>query len=604
MILLSHKPIRPLGRFRRTVVDGAGAGGPAEDASGQGLISMLVKVRNDDPSRLSSTERTVVAWLQTWRDARALAGIAVFKAHGTDLIVFTPEACVVVAIKSFTERATGTLRCGADEPWTLDGRIAPLEGVQTGNEPIEEILARTDEITRLLRSAPGRERLNITGVVLVVPQFGSRITLDRGHLPDGIDVVRGDGPSSLRSYVMRAAADNPGSWDAAQVGQALGVLGFAAAATFAELTDEGFPAPAADRTPPQPAYAAQSAGGAAQSAAPGGQPGYGPGPIAPVAAGAALSAGGPAGPQGAGSGGQPPQYGPGGQPPQYGPGGQPPQFGPGGQPPQYGPAGQPPQFAGQPPQFGPGGQQSQSGPGGPAPQPGPLGSAPQSGLAGVTSQPGPAGSQPLSGPAGSQPGSPAGSQPLSGPAGPPPGGPGGSQPQYPTGPAPATAAMGHGAPVPPPGRGPAPAQTPPYGTGPAGAPIPAAGAPTPPPPQYGGPAAESVPPSRDPNAPYAAESQPYSIPFDPRPAARPRRRLGSVVPLVVLVFLVLILGLVAMCSGGSDHKSTGGTTGGGHSQVATTVRPTGVPPAPSTPTELTVPSPTAGRACFPLQPNC
>lgn len=125
-------------------------------------------------------------------------------------------------------------------------------------------------------------------------------------------------------------------------------------------------------------------------------------------------------------------------------------------------------------------------------------------------------------------------------------------------------------------------------------------------PQYGQPATDFAASPQDPNTPHAGQDpQRYSIPFEPRPAARPRRRLGSVAPLVLLVLLVVVLGLVAMCGGGG-HKSTDGNTGpaGNHGPALTTGRPTGAPPPPATPTELTVPSAAPGRACFPLQPNC
>ncbi|MCM6776704.1 hypothetical protein NDR87_22530 [Nocardia sp. CDC159] len=246
---------------------------------------MLVKVRNDDPSRLSATERTVVNWLKSWTGAHALPGIAVVKAGGADAIVWTPKICVAMTVKGFTERINGALHVAADAPWTIDDRVAPLEGTENGTEAMAEIRARTDEIQRLLRAAPGREDVGVMGIVLVIPQLGTRVSLEKGELPADIDVVVGDGPSSLRSYFTRITADAPDSWNAAQVGQALGALGFAAAATYSDLTTEGFPAPRADRTPPRPATDRP-----APVTAP--QPAANPAPIPAPTAAAPIPAGG------------------------------------------------------------------------------------------------------------------------------------------------------------------------------------------------------------------------------------------------------------------------------------------------------------------------
>ncbi|RDI50801.1 hypothetical protein DFR68_105278 [Nocardia mexicana] len=283
-----------------------------------------MKVRNDDPSRLSSTERTVVNWLKSWTGAHALSGIAVVKAHGADMIVWTPTTCVVVVVKGFTERMNGALNAADTAPWTVDGHIAPLEGVQDGTEPMAEVRARTAEIAHLLRGAPGREQVAVMGIVLVIPQLGTRVSLEKGHLPEGLDVVVGDGPSSLRAYFTRIsgggdsgttgeaapagpAPGDPATWDAAQVSQALGALGFAAAATYSDLTAEGFPPPRGDRTRSHPAPEAPvppvtaAPPGAPPSTPPGSgapipPPPGGPAPI-PVPGGAPATAGGQPAPQ-------------------------------------------------------------------------------------------------------------------------------------------------------------------------------------------------------------------------------------------------------------------------------------------------------------------
>ncbi|MFE2994032.1 hypothetical protein ACFXG4_03320 [Nocardia sp. NPDC059246] len=210
---------------------------------------MLVKVRNDDPSRLSSTERTVVNWLKSWSGPHAVPGIAVVQCQDADVVVWTPQTCVVVGVHGFTERVTGTLACAQDQPWTVDGKPAPIDG---DADPLERVRRQTVDLAGQLRSAPGREHVPVSGLVLLVPQLGSRVKLEKGALPAGIDVLIGDGPSSLRAYFTTLAEGARASWDAGQVGQALGSLGFAAAATYSDLVSEGFPVPDSARDAPLP----------------------------------------------------------------------------------------------------------------------------------------------------------------------------------------------------------------------------------------------------------------------------------------------------------------------------------------------------------------
>ncbi|WP_330180003.1 hypothetical protein OHB26_26750 [Nocardia sp. NBC_01503] len=214
---------------------------------------MLVKVRNDDPSRLSGTERTVVNWLKSWSGPHAVPGIAIVQCQDADIVVWTPQTSVVLGVHAFAERVTGTLSCAEGEPWTVDGKPAPIDG---DADPLERVRRQTMELARQLRSAPGRENVPVSGLVLLVPQLGSRVKLEKGTLPPGIDVLIGDGPSSLRNYFTSLAEGAAPSWDAAQVGQALGALGFAAAATYSDLVSEGFQPPESARSSALPMSAA------------------------------------------------------------------------------------------------------------------------------------------------------------------------------------------------------------------------------------------------------------------------------------------------------------------------------------------------------------
>lgn len=203
---------------------------------------MLVKVRDSDPSRLSSTERIVVDWLMTWRGSRALSGLASIGPRGTDMIVWTPKTCVLVLIRGLTERMVGTLNCGQDQPWTIDGSAATLEAGEKDRTPLDDLVDRADDVEQKLRAIPNLADTNITGVVLVVPQLGSRLKLAKGELPQGTDVLLGDGPSSLRNYINRTTSGSPDIWDAGRVEQAVAALGIRPAVTASELMSEGFPA--------------------------------------------------------------------------------------------------------------------------------------------------------------------------------------------------------------------------------------------------------------------------------------------------------------------------------------------------------------------------
>jgi hypothetical protein len=95
---------------------------------------------------------------------------------------------------------------------------------------------------------------------------------------------------------------------------------------------------------------------------------------------------------------------------------------------------------------------------------------------------------------------------------------------------------------------------------------------------------------------YPSSPQPYSVPFDP-PAPQPVRRRGrGIVLLVILGSLVLVLALAALCSGGSH------TNGVSDSPAITSGHRTSAPRA-TTP-DPTIPSQTAGPACYPFQPGC
>ncbi|MRH88339.1 hypothetical protein GFY24_12935 [Nocardia sp. SYP-A9097] len=189
-----------------------------------------------------------MAWLRSY----AVPGLTLVQCQAADMVIWTPSTCVVVAVHGFTERFIGTLICARDEPWTVDGVPASHDGAV---DPLERVYRQTLDLARQLRSAPGREHVPVRGLVLLVPCLGSRMKLEKGPLPAGVDVVLADGPSSLRAHFIQIAKNTNPAWDVAQVGQALGMLGFASAATYSDLVSAGFPPPESAHTSPPSAGA-------------------------------------------------------------------------------------------------------------------------------------------------------------------------------------------------------------------------------------------------------------------------------------------------------------------------------------------------------------
>ncbi|WP_067564616.1 hypothetical protein [Nocardia acidivorans] len=511
---------------------------------------MLVKVRNDDPSRLSGTERTVVNWLKSWSGPHAVPGIAIVQCQDADIVVWTPQTSVVLGVHAFAERVTGTLSCAQDEPWTVDGKPAPIDG---DADPLERVRRQTMELANQLRSAPGRENVPVSGLVLLVPQLGSRVKLEKGTLPPGIDVLIGDGPSSLRNYFTGLAEGAAPSWDAAQVGQALGALGFAAAATYSDLVSEGFSPPESARSSALPMSAAptvvvpsvpvQSEAPAAPSNRPGAtdaESSSGPG-----TSGEKDEPRGSAAPSGSGDS-------PGGEQPSR--------------------------------KSGSGGRVAAAGAGiaGAA-----AAAAAYRAVTGSSEHHDqPSGGSPQGPPGPGSPQGPGGQGSPQGPAG--QGYPQGQAGQgFPQG----TAGQGFAQSAP---QGPGPGQARPSQSGWQGGQ---------PPRQQGVPAGPPV--ESSPQASYsAAPSQPaapgfpiWNQPNAPAAAPRPRRRKD--LPIILgLILVVVILAVAAMCTGGSTR----------HTDKNTPTQPTSAVHRTSsnatTTTDPTIPKTTVAPPCFPLQPGC
>jgi hypothetical protein len=158
-----------------------------------------------------------------------------------DVIVWTPQTCVVIEVKGLTEQAGGELAYSANGQWTLDGRPAPLQLERNDDTPLDQVRESMSDLKHLFDHAIGRAQF-VAGMVLVLPQRDSHITLVQKPLPNGMHVLLGDGPESLRGYFTGAATGPTTQWDAQRVQQAFAALDLNInMPTLNELVSEGFP---------------------------------------------------------------------------------------------------------------------------------------------------------------------------------------------------------------------------------------------------------------------------------------------------------------------------------------------------------------------------
>lgn len=218
-------------------------------------------VLNGDRHSIPSTEKSVLGWMRTWNGQRKIGGIAISgcfvpdrrpgrtrDATEIDLLVLTPQACVVIEVKGLTTAVGGELSCPANGPWSQTGVTgSPVHLRQNDTNPLDQLRASIFNIKNLTRQI--NLDVFISGMVLVMPALGPRPTLIKNDLPVGIDVMLGSEPA-LRQWFLANARHNP-IWSAEQARSLLEALNFADAAPIPALIDQGFPSETQLRSEPE-----------------------------------------------------------------------------------------------------------------------------------------------------------------------------------------------------------------------------------------------------------------------------------------------------------------------------------------------------------------
>ncbi|WP_107661085.1 nuclease-related domain-containing protein [Nocardia suismassiliense] len=203
-------------------------------------------VINGERRRMTYTERTTVAWLKSWRD---IGGVAISgcyvddrndpsDATDGDIVLLTPQGCIVIEVKRILELVSGRVSCRANGPWSMPGVTGSPVHTRKGDlNPIDQVSDGTYNLKNLAASR-GIDTF-VVGLVLLFGQKGCTIEVRTAALPRGIEVLAAH-ESHLRNWLHRKAQRST-TWSAQQAHTLLTALNFAGGISLADLVAEGFP---------------------------------------------------------------------------------------------------------------------------------------------------------------------------------------------------------------------------------------------------------------------------------------------------------------------------------------------------------------------------
>ncbi|MFI5721095.1 nuclease-related domain-containing protein [Nocardia sp. NPDC051750] len=201
-------------------------------------------VLNGDRTDIHDTERHVIDWLRT----SGLPGVALSGCHTpggeTDLVVFTPDAAIVIEVKGLRRRIPdATLWCPNNGRWNVPGIAGDPVHVRPGDtSPWDQLGAKIFGAKNMIEPACGPVR--VAGLVLVVAHPGTRITIrpSKGPNPYGSSVLAGHTADDLTGWIrQRTGQRTRGTWTVPRMLAALAALDTGSPLTAAELAAAGFP---------------------------------------------------------------------------------------------------------------------------------------------------------------------------------------------------------------------------------------------------------------------------------------------------------------------------------------------------------------------------
>ena len=232
-----------------------------------------------------NTERQVLGFLQDYSSnpGVAISGLNIpdrHRRHSTeaDIVVVTPFTAAVIEVKGILEPVGGTLSCGSNGRWSMPGISGdPVHVRALDNNPLRQVSDPMFDLKDLANELEPDRELFINGLVVVVPHPGTTVSLDKGVLPQGRDVLLGADPAPLWKWLNRKAfqvREDP--WTVELVIAVLAATGLSqaripqeAAHLRAALIREGFPSEAPAATPEPPADTMRETSALAAPGAPG-----------------------------------------------------------------------------------------------------------------------------------------------------------------------------------------------------------------------------------------------------------------------------------------------------------------------------------------------
>ncbi|MGX1762536.1 nuclease-related domain-containing protein [Nocardia brasiliensis] len=196
---------------------------------------------------MPATERRVLGWLRNYSaPGIAIAGCNIPQRRGrtsyeADLVVITPETCAVIEVKGLTTDNGGQLNCPANGRWNIDNLPDDPVHVRKGDtSPLDQVTGRMYDLKHLTEQAGG-QGLFIAGLVLVIPR-NAEVTLNKGPMPTGRDVLLGNNPAGLLGWLRAAARRREAPWTAELVVAVLKSLGITdTTISYEQLLAQGFP---------------------------------------------------------------------------------------------------------------------------------------------------------------------------------------------------------------------------------------------------------------------------------------------------------------------------------------------------------------------------